>query len=51
MQVNGTPMEEQDGMQLLGSNGEALRLEIKAGEKGAHFMLIEMARDEHLSEL
>ncbi len=42
--VNGTAMAAHDGLQATGSHAEASRLEMTAGEGGAHFMLIEMMK-------
>jgi redox-sensitive bicupin YhaK (pirin superfamily) len=43
--VNGQMLKKRDAMELVSSGGSDLPLSLRAGEAGAHFMLIEMQRD------
>lgn len=44
MQVGGQQMSTRDAVEVVGDDGKETPLTINSGDKGAHFLLIEMAK-------
>jgi quercetin 2,3-dioxygenase len=42
--VNGVRLDMRDAAELVAGDGNAVELTLKAGDQGAHFLLIEMAK-------
>ena len=45
LEANGVALSERDGAQLGGSASAPTALRLRAGDKGAHFLVVEMPLD------